>query len=975
MLSSSRFSSNSKSGITVNGVIGQAVISDTVVTGNSLGVLVNGTNGAVDIQSTTFLENRKQGLLIGNITGIINLRTVNSSKNHGTGIEIKYGSVVLNMSDCQVENNKGQGLHILHQVNSTLNISMTEIRSSGWDGVYLQEISERSNVWIDNITSNENSNYGVRMKTVTADDLQVSMSIFNRNGIHGVFAEKVTPNVMSFQRVTISNNRASGAFLQRGRSNIRFNECSFVNNNNDGLHLFYQEGMLSLQQCFIDANTRHGLYGSSYARLHSLHIQNSSIINSGEFGIYIVIYGDDQRKNDNYSITFRDCTIANNTQGGIYFSPVCRYRSYELRRHVRLSFSGNKVEGNQKFGLKLQAPEEYELKAVLENNLFKNNTGDSLTVVHGCERSQLGVKIVILSNTFRRNKGERVVFVDYDNLPNNRLAIIKNNTFADNQGKRSYVNSYTRIKAQAVLIVKEGRFTVEGNRFDNPLFSHDVATLLRDETRFVNAEGNWWGSQDECKIKKRIFDFEDRIDLARIQYYPYLDSFGFTNMSFHRGMRPSCFLEGNKIGGILDRDVTLTKGNESYLATGDVIVLSNGTLTIEGNVTVEFPLQAVFFVQGQVLANGTDTERIRFVPFKPSQQGVRLVDGPGPWEGRLELWANNTWMSVCTDAYGRKVLPWIVCRQLRYESSSYSFHRANGEGTSFLYNVWCTSNENDDVGSCNKQRWISKPTCSNFIFYVECKIPHWAGVHLAMTSKKSVIRNLDIIYAGYSYRKDIHGSALRLDFTEHEIRGVYVNNSARLGLHVVYTNPFKANSSDIVNTTITNTISHGIQVESPYLNLMKTDVIKTGGRGYIFLESSQRPINNHAVNLAEPTVRRYINLCSENVTSLRELSIYYYLKAAAVKSRSCQSVVQVPAHYKIGLQLVYHSLGDYSAFQVYSGANTTSSIPWEIQGLQYSNNPLWVSNSSSIVLKSPSHYSSYSIEVHFLLYLVKGKVR
>lgn len=37
-------------------------------------------------------------------------------------------------------------------------------------------------------------------------------------------------------------------------------------------------------------------------------------------------------------------------------------------------------------------------------------------------------------------------------------------------------------------------------------------------------------------------------------------------------------------------------------------------------------------------------------PKTPDQMGARLVDGPSPLEGRLQLMHNNKWRSVCTNS-------------------------------------------------------------------------------------------------------------------------------------------------------------------------------------------------------------------------------------------------------------------------------------------------------------------------------------
>ena len=71
---------------------------------------------------------------------------------------------------------------------------------------------------------------------------------------------------------------------------------------------------------------------------------------------------------------------------------------------------------------------------------------------------------------------------------------------------------------------------------------------------------------------------------------------------------------------------------------------------------------------------------------------VRLVDGGSYNEGRVEVYYNGEWGTVCNDGWNDTYAS-LVCAQLGFGSSGELVDFGYGTGNIFLENVMCTSND------------------------------------------------------------------------------------------------------------------------------------------------------------------------------------------------------------------------------------------------------------------------------------------
>ena len=77
---------------------------------------------------------------------------------------------------------------------------------------------------------------------------------------------------------------------------------------------------------------------------------------------------------------------------------------------------------------------------------------------------------------------------------------------------------------------------------------------------------------------------------------------------------------------------------------------------------------------------------------------MRLVDGSSYNEGRIEVYYNGRWGTVCNDGWDDKYAS-LVCTQLGYGSLGTLAYFKAGTGSIFLENVLCSINDTV-IASC-----------------------------------------------------------------------------------------------------------------------------------------------------------------------------------------------------------------------------------------------------------------------------------
>ena len=184
---------------------------------------------------------------------------------------------------------------------------------------------------------------------------------------------------------------------------------------------------------------------------------------------------------------------------------------------------------------------------------------------------------------------------------------------------------------------------------------------------------------------------------------------------------PSFATSQFELGGNYTEDAVLDAEGSPYNVNSTIFIHPNATLFIEAGVELYFQLNVGVVVGGSLIANGTETERIKFsartdnktLPIGYHQ--IRLTGGPTPNEGRLEVFFNGEWGTVCDD-YWDSADSQVACRQLGYHQGTHSYSYRYGTGPIWLDQVQCTGSELV-LWDCS-HRGIGVHSCGKVILFI-----------------------------------------------------------------------------------------------------------------------------------------------------------------------------------------------------------------------------------------------------------------
>ncbi|XP_077867926.1 scavenger receptor cysteine-rich domain-containing protein DMBT1-like [Saccoglossus kowalevskii] len=163
--------------------------------------------------------------------------------------------------------------------------------------------------------------------------------------------------------------------------------------------------------------------------------------------------------------------------------------------------------------------------------------------------------------------------------------------------------------------------------------------------------------------------------------------------------------------------------NISGLPQNHTVILSNDNSTLNNRV-MEYVIGTT--VNNTLLLTFTSNNYDNSLGFVLYYEGenVRLVDGHTPFEGRVEVFYNDTWSAICSDGWDFMVAE-VACRTLGFPGAMQINSAFDNDHSVLLVNITCNGNETT-IMNCSYSV-MNGSRCSTSHAGVYCNYPGFTG--------------------------------------------------------------------------------------------------------------------------------------------------------------------------------------------------------------------------------------------------------
>ena len=499
--------------------------------------------------------------------------------------------------------------------------------------------------------------------------------------------------------------------------------------------------------------------------------------------------------------TIKNCKFFETSQTAIYVPSGPLWKIFILESTF--------LKNHQTIVYILRADEFSSLSVI--NNTFEANNAQVLKISN--ELPQCHIK----DNAFLNNSASTVVEY-FEAVPlSSAMTSEFDYIFSGNYLKGNYPAGTLDYKGLTCTIITRhliGKFQYNFFGNDGFLYEFCIGTFpFFDVDASLDVTLNNWNTANDSLIDQKIFDINDWNDRPGVTFRPYI----IPEDQFQRPTIENDFIIP-LFGGKLLKDEVLTASESPYFVRSDITIPDNVTLTIEPGVELLFAPNVGILVTGSLVASGRINDRIVMKTghlnfTRLSWGAVRLVDGSSPWQGRLEIYLNGEWGTVCRDYWNLNNAR-VVCRQLGMGSPvstiNYDFTGTPPDPI-WLDDVRCSGNE-AILSEC-PSRGIGVHNCGHHEDVgLECEHGLWGGIRIIGTQDKqqpsSILEHVDIFNTGY-----LHYTPYPALFIRHA-------------------------SPQIHDVNIVNSTSHGILIDTPVTDFKLVNVsVQRTENGVVLLKT------------------------------------------------------------------------------------------------------------------------------------------
>ena len=752
---------------------------------------------------------------------------------------------------------------------------------------------------------------------------------FVRNKI-GIKLSSFSGNV-NIENTKASNSTENGLYVDtNGEKTIHFENGGVSHSNGYGFFLNgrYTKVKLSATKTFFGWNKASSVYSRSYHGCSSPCSSHTSFTNCTFYANRGPVIDIIKSPHSN-PWQFDGNLFLNNTQGPVILTTRDTHRFYTPGLFVRNNsflfnfcqdnsvidiIGGTKilvVEGNifkQNYGRSVYIERTSPSGATIRGNVFTNNSCLNSGVI---EIQRISKDIAIVDNILKSNKGQFMVLLQCEYVVGVNTGM-KNVTFLNN----SLLNNVAVSSSSPSCQLKVSGFTewrtffINFNRFSSQDFSKELCayTHVSSHSSTLQATLNFWGYDDEEKIKERIFHAEDEYEHAFAVFRPYISNAGSAKKGSEENTTFNA-LSKSFLGGRILSNVLLRKEKSPYTVVSDVTILPEASLSIDPGVVVHFMPGVGMLVLGSLFVGGNVDQPVKFSLSKTTKEGdslkIRLTGGKFPWEGRVEILHNWNWTSLCfNETQGNKTNDVkLICGHLGYQaplSINHSHHESSG-----LWNacaaLQCKGSELDLAECSISFQSLSCNTSCQLVLNCGEGRP-WGNIRFLREARNtsnlstSSLKHLRIEHCGEKHGQNV--AAIEMIQYVPEVNHVTVLNCTSGGIKVL----FPEKEVIIMNSSFVNTGGNGTDFISTKNNVTLKNVKSIKNEfGLSFHETFDDWFNTISYGK--------VNLCSpQKVVNVMDHDVFVYFGAPLVSFSdlevSCQVKVQTEAGAGFAIQLL-----------------------------------------------------------------------